>query len=49
MTGRKMLVDCKECPFRKKADPEGEKKPAEIVRQHGKQTGHKLKITAIEE
>lgn len=46
---QKIRVDCTECPFSKIVDPDDDELPADVVVEHGQQTGHKLSIDPIEE
>ena len=43
-----MKVECTECRFSKVVAPEDEL-PADVVKKHGKRTGHKLRVSPIEE
>ena len=43
-----MQLDCTECRFSKRTEKDGEKLPAEIVREHGKNTGHKVRVSLLE-
>ena len=42
-------VDCTECPFSLTVAPEDDRVPAEVVIEHGKQTGHLLRVGSSEE
>ncbi|SEP10483.1 hypothetical protein SAMN04487948_11448 [Halogranum amylolyticum] len=46
---RTMKVTCGECTFTQVIHPGDEELPSEIVVEHGKQTGHKLKVAALRE
>lgn len=43
------LIDCQECAFSKTVHPKDGTLPADVVVEHGKETGHKLSVGAIEE
>lgn len=40
------LIDCQECGFSKTVRPEDGTLPADVVVEHGKETGHKLSVGA---
>lgn len=42
-------VDCTECPFSRTVSPDDDRVPAEVVIEHGKQTGHLLRVGRPEE
>lgn len=42
-------VDCTECPFSRTVSPDDDLVPAEVVIEHGKQTGHLLRVGSPEE
>lgn len=44
-----MKIECSKCQFSKVVEADSEKLPAEVVREHGKRTGHKVRVFSIEE
>lgn len=38
------IVDCTECPFSRTVGPEDDRAPAAVVIEHGRRTGHLLRI-----
>lgn len=46
---RRTRVDCTECHFTVLVAPGDEKQPAENVIEHGRETGHTLSTTSLEE
>lgn len=42
-------IECQECAFLKTIHPDDGTLPADVVVEHGKETGHKLSVGAIEE
>lgn len=45
----KLVVDCSECQFWRVILEDEETAPAEIVVEHGRETGHTLAISQIDE
>ena len=45
---RPIRVDCTECHFTVLVEPVDEKRPAEIILEHGRETGHTLNTTPRE-
>ena len=45
---RKVRIVCTECAFSKQVTKEGEKS-AEVIREHGRKTGHKLPAEELDE
>lgn len=43
------LIDCQECGFSETVQPEDGSLPADVVVEHGRETGHKLSVGATEE
>lgn len=43
------LIDCQECAFSKTVHPEDGALPADVVVEHGRETGHKLSVGARED
>lgn len=44
-----MRVDCTECPFTRIVHNDEDELPADVVRQHGRETGHVLELVSVEE
>lgn len=42
------VIDCQECAFSKTVHPDDGKLAADVVVEHGRETGHKLSVSAIE-
>ena len=42
-------VECTECRFSRVVNLDGEKLPGDVVREHGEETGHKLRVSPVEE
>lgn len=40
----KALVNCKECPYSEVVMDEDDRLPADVVREHGEESGHKLSV-----
>lgn len=47
--GKKVIIDCRECGFRKEFGPDGDELPADTVISHGQETGHKLTVNKPEQ
>lgn len=47
--GRRVRVECQECPYTRIVEEDSELLPGEIVIRHGKETGHKLRVEYLEE
>lgn len=43
-----MEVDCQECAFSRVVEPTTEELPADVVIEHGRSSGHKLRVGEIE-
>lgn len=43
-----MVVDCQECEFQTTVSKESGTLPAEVLRDHAAETGHKLAVSAVE-
>lgn len=43
----RVRVDCTECPFSKVVEKR-EEKPADVIVEHGKETGHTLTVGDVE-
>ncbi|MFB6164619.1 MAG: hypothetical protein ABEJ31_05620 [Haloarculaceae archaeon] len=43
-SGKEMIVDCQECPFREVVAVCEETTPAAVVVAHGRETGHTLSV-----
>lgn len=44
-----MKVECTECHFSKVVSLTGAEIPADVAKEHGKKTGHKLIVSSLEE
>ncbi|MDS0281113.1 hypothetical protein [Haloarcula onubensis] len=44
-----MKVDCTECPYSRIVAADSDRLPADLVVEHGQETGHKLTIETLEE
>lgn len=44
-----MEVECIECTFSKVVGPDSDKLPAEVMIEHGQETGHQLTVSTIED
>ena len=44
-----MRVECQECPFKRTIDPDDDDLPADIVVEHGNETGHKLEVESLDD
>lgn len=42
-------VECRECWFATDVGPEDDRSPAEVVIAHGRESGHKLSVTSLED
>lgn len=42
--GSRTQVDCKDCPFFEVLEADDGRLPGKIVIQHGRETGHKLRV-----
>lgn len=42
-------VDCEDCLFSATISDEDDRLPADVVREHGKETGHKLSVQFLAE
>lgn len=47
--GETMVVECTECLFREVVPTDGAELPADIMRAHGRETGHQLEVSRIDE
>lgn len=43
-----MHVRCKDCYFEEVVSVQGDDNPADVVRSHGKETGHTLNLSRVE-
>lgn len=41
------LIECQDCAFSKTVHPDDGTLPADVVVEHGRETGHKLSVGAI--
>lgn len=41
---RRARVDCTECPFSAVVEDGDDRLPADVVREHGEESGHKLSV-----
>lgn len=48
-TQKRIRVDCTECYFSRIVEPEDGVVPAEVVVDHGRERGHKLSTTRLDE
>lgn len=37
-------MECKDCPFSEELEADDRRLPGEVVIQHGRETGHKLRV-----
>lgn len=44
-----MEVNCTECHFSRTVSTDGETLPADIIQEHGQETGHSLSVTSLDE
>jgi hypothetical protein len=44
-TADEMRIECTECHFSATEDTAGERLPADIITDHGRETGHNLSVT----
>lgn len=42
-------IECQECGFSETVHPEDGRLPADVVVEHGRDTGHKLSVGTLEE
>lgn len=40
----KALIECEECPYSEVVMDEDDRLPADVVREHGEESGHKLSV-----
>lgn len=45
----RVKVQCQACAFSQVVTPEDDETPAELIIEHGRETGHTLAITLIDE
>lgn len=48
-TEESVRVECRECTFTAVVTESDDRVPAEVVIAHGKESGHKLSVTTIED
>ena len=41
-------VDCKDCPFSEELEADDERLPGEVVIEHGRETGHILRVENLD-
>ena len=42
-------IECRECWFSAAVGPDDDRSPAEVVISHGRESGHKLSVTSLED
>ena len=42
-------IECSECRFSTDVGPDDDRIPAEVVISHGRESGHKLSVTTLED
>ena len=45
----RIRVSCRDCSFERVVDTRGDTKPADVLVDHGQQTGHTLSVSKVEE
>lgn len=49
MRDKVIIIDCRDCQFNRRINPEDDESPPDIVLRHGRRYGHTMNIDAIEE
>jgi hypothetical protein len=43
-----MRIECAECHFSTTEETDGETLPADIIKEHGRETGHSLSVSPVD-
>lgn len=46
--GERIRVECRDCGYREVVPTDGERSPADVIVEHGRETGHTLDTEVLE-